>query len=183
MVLYIIDESLEKLRWHRYQKVIVIKKYNQYGTISLMLWHRYEHVVLMMQFVWDLHAMSSEFLKCLFGWLLKEIIARKKTHVAESFSIKICYSMALSLLPYFFKDTRSFHIPFQICMVTLSRIALVTEKNFWLPLYGKFHCVKGIRIRSYSGPYFPAFGLNNSEYGPVLRSVSFILFCQTSLMS
>ena len=163
--------------------MIVIKKYNQYGTISLMLWHRYEHVVLMMQFVWDLHAMSSEFLKCLFGWLLKEIIARKKTHVPESFSIKISYSMALSLLPYFFKDTRSFHIPFQICMVTLSRIALVTEKNFWLPLYGKFHCLKSIRIRSYFGPYFPAFGLNNSEYGPVLRSVSFILFCQTSLMS
>ena len=31
------------------------------------------------------------------------------------------------------------------------------------------HCVKSVRIRSYSGPHFPAFGLNtdqnNSEYG------------------
>ena len=27
------------------------------------------------------------------------------------------------------------------------------------------HREKNVRIRSYSGPYFPAFGLNNSEYG------------------
>ena len=31
-----------------------------------------------------------------------------------------------------------------------------------------YHCVKSVRIRGYSGPYFPAFGLNtgqnNSEY-------------------
>ena len=26
-------------------------------------------------------------------------------------------------------------------------------------------CVKGVRIRSYYGAYFPTFGLNNSEYG------------------
>ena len=26
-----------------------------------------------------------------------------------------------------------------------------------------YHCVKSVRIRSYSGPYFPAFGLN-TEY-------------------
>ena len=35
-------------------------------------------------------------------------------------------------------------------------------------------CVKSVRIRSYSGPHFPAFGLytnhNNSEYGHFLRS-------------
>ena len=33
------------------------------------------------------------------------------------------------------------------------------------------HCVKSVRIRSYSGPHFPAFGLNISEYGHFLRSV------------
>ena len=36
------------------------------------------------------------------------------------------------------------------------------------------HCVKSIRIRSYSGPHFPTFGLNtdqnNYEYGHFLRS-------------
>ena len=38
------------------------------------------------------------------------------------------------------------------------------------------HCVKSVRIWSYSGPYFPAFGLNtdqnNSEYGHFSRSDS-----------
>ena len=41
-------------------------------------------------------------------------------------------------------------------------------------------CVKNVRIRSYSGPHFPAFGLNteqntdqnNSEYGHVLHSLN-----------
>ena len=36
------------------------------------------------------------------------------------------------------------------------------------------HCVKSVRIWSYSGPYFPAFGLStdqtNSNYGHLLRS-------------
>ena len=27
------------------------------------------------------------------------------------------------------------------------------------------HCVKSVRIRSYSGPHFPAFGLNTQRYG------------------
>ena len=34
---------------------------------------------------------------------------------------------------------------------------------------GANHCVKSVRIRSFTGPYFPTFGLNteqkNSEYG------------------
>ena len=31
------------------------------------------------------------------------------------------------------------------------------------------HCVKNVRIRSYSGPYFPAFGLNTKKYSVSLR--------------
>ena len=38
-----------------------------------------------------------------------------------------------------------------------------------------FHCMKSVCIRSFSGRYFPAFGLNtdqkNSEYGDFLHSV------------
>ena len=34
------------------------------------------------------------------------------------------------------------------------------------------HCVKSVRIRSYSGPYFPTFGLNTERYGVSLRSIS-----------
>ena len=32
-----------------------------------------------------------------------------------------------------------------------------------------YHCVKRVRIRSYSGPYFPAFGLNTERYSGSLR--------------
>ena len=36
--------------------------------------------------------------------------------------------------------------------------------------YNKLHCVKSVRIRSYSGPYFfPAFGLNTERCGVSLR--------------
>ena len=31
------------------------------------------------------------------------------------------------------------------------------------------HCVKSVRNRSFSGPYFPAFGLNTVRYGVSLR--------------
>ena len=32
-----------------------------------------------------------------------------------------------------------------------------------------FHCVKSVRIRSYSGPYFPVFELNTKRYSVSLR--------------
>ena len=31
------------------------------------------------------------------------------------------------------------------------------------------HCVKSVRIQSFSGPYFPAFGLNTEIYRVTLR--------------
>ena len=31
------------------------------------------------------------------------------------------------------------------------------------------HCVKSVRIRSYSGPHLPLFGLNTEKYGVSLR--------------
>ena len=31
------------------------------------------------------------------------------------------------------------------------------------------HCMKSVRIRSYSGPHFPAFGLNTKKYSVSLR--------------
>ena len=36
--------------------------------------------------------------------------------------------------------------------------------HFWA-----LHCVKSVRIQSYSGPYFPAFGLNTERYSVSLR--------------
>ena len=35
--------------------------------------------------------------------------------------------------------------------------------------HSDYHCVKSVRIRSYSGPYFPAFGLNTERYKVSLR--------------
>ena len=47
-------------------------------------------------------------------------------------------------------------------------------------LIASIHCVKRVRIRSFSGPYFPAFGPNtdqkNSEYGHFSRSDWFLYF-------
>ena len=44
----------------------------------------------------------------------------------------------------------------------------------------KCHCVKSVRIRKFSGPYFLAFGLNtdqkNVEYEHVSHSVSYMIF-------
>ena len=39
---------------------------------------------------------------------------------------------------------------------------------FVLLLASLLHCVKSVRIRSYSDPYFPAFGQNTERYGPSL---------------
>ena len=33
----------------------------------------------------------------------------------------------------------------------------------------KYHCVKSVHIRSFSGPYFPTFGLNTERYYASLR--------------
>ena len=62
----------------------------------------------------------------------------------------------------------------------LSKITLNMLPNtltiflFSITFINSTHCVKSVGIRSYSGPYFPAFGLNadqnNSEYGHFLRS-------------
>ena len=52
------------------------------------------------------------------------------------------------------------------------------EENPWMyietltyPFDRKYlrHCVKSVRIRSYSGPNFPALGLNKERYGVYLR--------------
>ena len=36
-----------------------------------------------------------------------------------------------------------------------------------IPLKKRIHCVKSIRIRSYSGPHFSAFGLNTERYAGI----------------
>ena len=48
-----------------------------------------------------------------------------------------------------------------------------TERSLYSIMYrlilnllsGQLHWVKSVQIRSFSGPYFPAFGLNTERYG------------------
>ena len=65
----------------------------------------------------------------------------------------------------------------------LKRSRTIFSFVFSLELYIMKHCVKSVRIRSYSNPHFPAFGLhterygvhmdqNNSEYGHFLHRES-----------
>ena len=42
------------------------------------------------------------------------------------------------------------------------RILLKPSKQTNESLWHQFHCVKSVRIRSFSGPYFPAFELNSA---------------------
>ena len=47
--------------------------------------------------------------------------------------------------------------------------------------YGIIHCVKSVRIQSYSGTYFPAFGLNMDRYSVSLRIQSECRKIQTKI--
>ena len=51
-------------------------------------------------------------------------------------------------------------------------ITLLIHVGFFAILHKKInlnHCVKSVRIRSFSGPYFSAFGLNTDRYEVSLR--------------
>ena len=50
---------------------------------------------------------------------------------------------------------------------SITLLAIVGSK--YECLYADAHCLKSVRIRSYSGPHFPAFGLNTERYGVSLR--------------
>ena len=47
--------------------------------------------------------------------------------------------------------------------------SLHTNSIMFLGTFSSAHCVKIVRIRRYSGPYFPAFKLNTQRYGVSLR--------------
>ena len=52
------------------------------------------------------------------------------------------------------------------CVASIWRITAAHKRLHRLPnKISVKHCVKGVRIRSYSGPHFPVFGLNTDRYG------------------
>ena len=64
-----------------------------------------------------------------------------------------------------------------VSLLHIFRTSFFKNTSGWLLLKDtkKIHCIKSVRIWSYSGLYFPAFGLNNSEYEHFLRSDQEIL--------
>ena len=54
----------------------------------------------------------------------------------------------------------------QVCFPVNGNWGLLTIYKFFHTLH---HCVKSVRIGSYSGPHFPAFGLNTERYSVSLR--------------
>ena len=105
-------------------------------------------------------------------------------HTAVCYSHSaICYSHSAYLLQML--RTRNF----QICVLNWFHLMITikfgmtsgqTHGHKWLQPLSLLteHYIKSVRVRSYSGPYFPAFGLNTEGYFLrycFLRSGSFIL--------
>ena len=44
------------------------------------------------------------------------------------------------------------------------KVSLIRSFYYFFCKRDNIHCVKSVRIRSYSGPHFPAFGLNTEKY-------------------
>ena len=61
------------------------------------------------------------------------------------------------------------------------------RNGFVIEIIYPLHCMKSVRILSFSGPHFPAFALNadqkNSEYGHYLGSAIFRLALKTELQT
>ena len=58
----------------------------------------------------------------------------------------------------------------QICPSTGNNCRLlVSFGSLSLETLSLYYCVKSVRIRSFSGPYFPAFRLNKKRYSVSLR--------------
>ena len=54
------------------------------------------------------------------------------------------------------------------CRKLNSRVNKLPERTFRIACQD-YHSVKIVRIRGYSGPYFPGFGLNTERYSVSLR--------------
>ena len=60
---------------------------------------------------------------------------------------------------------------FSLCLLKIINYCRFFQLHFSnsLIFHVEAHCVKSVHIRSYSGLYFPAFGLNTDRYGVSLR--------------
>ena len=93
-------------------------------------------------------------------WYMKENKIFKKTRITRLFLLFEHFPWPPEILNHR-KLTLLLNIPISIL------ILFIIFPRMYIP---QTHWVKSVHIRSYSGPYFPAFGLNNSEYRHFLRS-------------
>ena len=56
-----------------------------------------------------------------------------------------------------------------LASLTQSWVIIFFSKFCFCQSLDIMHCMKSVRIRSFSGPYFPAFGLNTDRYSVSLR--------------
>ena len=89
-----------------------------------------------------------------------------KIAVLKKKSIK--YDLPFNSCFYTYRETSSFvEFSFETCLTEFCAL----EKHLSLR-YGELpdiHCVKSVRMRSFSSPYFPAFWMNRERYGVSLR--------------
>ena len=66
-----------------------------------------------------------------------------------------------------YNDSKIFHIYDKERKLSYVGDTYVFKKSYYILWI--IHCVKSVRIRSYSGPHFPAFGLSTERYSVSLR--------------
>ena len=60
-------------------------------------------------------------------------------------------------------------ITFSSYLIKLFEIHSCNSWRYYYSIIGNKHCVKRVRTRSFSGPYFRAFGMNTERYSPYVR--------------
>ena len=89
------------------------------------------------------------------------------TRCGQHFIKVTCLCFSRVLLPelprYYFEISHGFPI------LTVTTIYCPLDTGLKLTYIRRSHCVKGVCIRTYSGPHFPAFGLNKERYSVSLR--------------
>ena len=87
--------------------------------------------------------------------------------ILNYFIISLRYSFihsSLNYSSYFFLSIKLlFLMSSEICKEYREYLYLSYALRGKCPLFERIHCVKSARVRSYSGPHFPAFGLNTER--------------------
>ena len=98
-------------------------------------------------------------------WLIKHNITIKRCSLMNVLYIvtRACFG---NLSERFLKSPRPVNLANKLLLWVLHFSSRYSPICFWTLVW---HCVKSVRIRSFSGLYFPVFGLNTERYSVSLR--------------